>query len=417
MGRGRKRAASESGARAVVRTFVSRRIRFLPLHALICVSLITGVPATAVAAPFVPASDGQVLERLPFAPSDPAIRELRALHGQLANEPDNLPLALRVAHGYLELGRITGDPRYSGYAEGALAPWWHLDQGPQEVLVVRATLRQRMHLFDAALTDLATVLSANPRNAQARLTRATVLQVQGAFEDARQDCLALRQLAQELVWTACLASVNGATGRLLESYRKLSATLARHPDAQVGLQNWVLTALAEMAARAGMTQEAETHFRAALNLDGADNYLLGAYADFLLEHDRPREVVAVLIDKTRADPLLLRYALALQAQNSSELAVHVEQLDDRFAASRLRGDRVHLREEARFTLHLRNSPEAALKLAQENWQVQKEPADVRILMEAALAAHDAAAVNAVREWLTNSGLEDVQLQSMTEPRG
>jgi adenosyl cobinamide kinase/adenosyl cobinamide phosphate guanylyltransferase len=78
---------------------------------------------------------------------------------------------------------------------------------------------------------------------------------------------------------------------------------------------------------------------------------------------------------------------------------------------------VHLREEARFTLQLLNSPEAALKLAQQNWQVQKEPADVRILLEAALRAHAAAVVDEVKEWLSNSGLEDVQLQTMTEPRG
>ena len=219
------------------------------------------------------------------------------------------------------------------------------------------------------------------------------------------------------MWTACLASVNGTTGRLLESYKMLSVTLDRHPDAPAGVQSWVLTTLAEMAARAGMTRDAEAHFRAALNLDGVDQYLLGAYADFLLNHERPQEVVALLRDKTRADPLLLRYALALQAQNSKELAAQVEQLDDRFAASRLRGDKVHLREEARFTLHLRNSPDAALKLAQENWQVQKEPADVCILLEAALAAHDAAAVDAVREWLRNSGLEGVQLRPITEPRG
>ena len=68
-------------------------------------------------------------------------------------------------------------------------------------------------------------------------------------------------------------------------------------------------------------------------------------------------------DKTAADPLLLRYALALQAQRSDELPATVEQLRDRFAASRLRGDRVHLREEARFTLHLLNAPTAALTLA------------------------------------------------------
>ncbi len=90
----------------------------------------------------------------------------------------------------------------------------------------------------------------------------------------------------------------------------------------------------------------------------------------------------------------------------------MEQLSERFKASRLRGDRIHLREEARFTLHLLSAPEAGLKLAQENWRVQKEPADVRILLEAALAARDAAVVDEVKEWLGNSRLEDVQLSRL-----
>ena len=135
----------------------------------------------------------------------------------------------------------------------------------------------------------------------------------------------------------------------------------------------------------------------------------GAYADFLLDSDRSAEVLPLLRDKTSADPLLLRYVLALQAHHSKELATQVEMLGDRFAASRLPADRVHLREEARFTLHLLARPAAALELAQENWQVQKEPADVRILLEAALAAHDAATIAAVTDWLKETHLEDVQL--------
>ena len=128
------------------------------------------VPATC--APFVPESGGQVLEHLPFAANDPAMRELSALRDRLKNEPDNLPLAVRLAQGYLELGRVTGDPRYAGYAQAALVPWWELKQPPDEILVLRAALRQRTHQFDAALTDLAEVLNSNPRNTQARLTRA-----------------------------------------------------------------------------------------------------------------------------------------------------------------------------------------------------------------------------------------------------
>jgi Tfp pilus assembly protein PilF len=383
--------------------------RWRSIASLICVIVIAVTSGRADAAPFAPESDSQVLERLPFAPNDPLLGRLRALNNQLTRKPDNLPLALLVAQGYLEVGRVSGDPRYAGYAQAALAPWWDVEQAPQEVLVLRATVRQRMHQFDVALADLATVLNTNPRNVPARLIRATVLQVQGVYDAATEECRALQDLTEELVWAACLANVNGATGKLRESYQELHSVFARYPVAETGVRSWVLTSLAEMAARAGMTQEAETHFRTAFALDAVDYYLLGTYADFLLDDGRPQEVVALLRDKTAADPLLLRYALALQAQHSKELPAQLEQLLDRFAASHLRGDRVHLREEARFTLHLLNAPQAALTLAQENWQVQKEPADIRILLEAALAADAAAAVAEVSEWLKNSRLEDAQL--------
>jgi hypothetical protein len=83
----------------------------------------------------------------------------------------------------------------------------------------------------------------------------------------------------------------------------LRTALDRQRYVQPGVRSWVLTSLAEMAARAGMAEDAQRHFREALALDAADNYLLGAYADFLLDHGHPEEVIALLQDKTRADPL------------------------------------------------------------------------------------------------------------------
>jgi hypothetical protein len=58
----------------------------------ICVVLAVGVVLRAQAAPFVPESDSQVLERLPFTASDPVIRELRALHGRLKDDPETAEL-------------------------------------------------------------------------------------------------------------------------------------------------------------------------------------------------------------------------------------------------------------------------------------------------------------------------------------
>jgi len=62
---------------------------------------IAATSAPVAAAPFVPESDNQVLERLPFTPSDPVLRRSRTLNGQLIQSPDNLPLAILVAQGYL----------------------------------------------------------------------------------------------------------------------------------------------------------------------------------------------------------------------------------------------------------------------------------------------------------------------------
>jgi predicted Zn-dependent protease len=361
------------------------------------------------AAPYVPGDDKQIVERLLYAAADAATRELRILRDQLQLQPDNLELAVRLARRYIEIGRSSADPRYAGYAQAALAPWWDMRAPPTEVLVLRATLRQHLHHFDAAVADLDAVLKAHPNAAQARLTKATVLQVQGFYDRAKAECLALRALAEELVWAACLANVGSVSGDLPASYHRLSSVLARHLEVDPDTRAWVLTMLAEMAARAGLVVEAEQRFRAAHALDGADSYLLGAYADFLLDAKRPAEVATLLKDKTRADGLLLRYALALKALNAEQLSEQIAQLRARFEASRLRGDRVHLREEARFTLQLLGDASTAFKLAEENWQVQKEPADARILAAAALAAGAEPALAQLRDWLAQTRLEDVQL--------
>jgi hypothetical protein len=73
---------------------------------------------------------------------------------------------------------------------------------------------------------------------------------------------------------------------------------------------------------------------------------------------------------------------------------------------------VHQREQARYELHLRGNVKAALALAQQNWAVQKEPADLRILLEAARQANDRAAAAPALAWLAQSGLEDSGIQPL-----
>ena len=71
-------------------------------------------------------------------------------------------------------------------------------------------------------------------------------------------------------------------------------------------------------------------------------------------------------------------------------------------------------EEARFRLRLRGDAKGALALALANYRVQREPRDARILLEAAIAAGDAAAAGPVRDWLQSSGFEDALLRRLGE---
>ncbi len=381
-------------------------------HSFVLALVVSGVVALCrpvVAGPFMPADDEEVLERLPVSPLDSSARRLQALRGELAKRPDNLTLATRVAWLYIEQGRGLSDPRYYGYAQGALAPWWVASEPPVSVLVLRATIRQHDHDFSSALDDLSLALRVDPSNAQAWLTQAVILQVRGEYAEAKRSCLEVLQRSTPLVALTCLSSVDSLNGAATKSYETLRRALTQASAVDISARLWALTTLAEIAARTGQPQLAEAHFKQALSLGRADDYLLGAYADFLLDQGRPAATRDLLKDATRADALLLRLALAEEMVSSADLAQHVHALQDRFAAARLRGDTVHRREEARFALRLLKQPRAALQLARENWEVQREPWDARILLESALAAGDHVAARPALEFRTRTGIEDVAL--------
>ncbi|MFL6671756.1 MAG: tetratricopeptide repeat protein [Massilia sp.] len=377
--------------------------------ACLACALLPALPARAT--PYVPARGDEVIERLPRR-ADPLQQELRRMRADLGARPRDLTLATRLAQRYITLGRGESDPRYFGYAQAALAPWWMLPAPPPAVRLLRAMLLQGSHHFAEALADLDAVVAAQPGNAQAWLTRATVQAVRGDYAGATASCARVAALASQLVAVACLAQARGVTAGTAAPL--LEAVLERSGPVDDALRAWVLTLLAELAVRRGDAGPAEARFRMALGVAPRDAYLLGAYADFLLDQGRPREAVQLVQRHTRVDALLLRYALALRrlpGQRDAAQAASAE-LAARFDAGLQRGDRVHQREQARYALHLQGDARAALALARQNWEVQKEPADMRILLEAALAAGDRAAAAPVLLWMRQNRVQDLALRGL-----
>lgn len=387
-----------------------------PFLTLAVALVLTGWTALPLAAPFTPARDDEVVQRLPTR-LDAAARQQRA---RLARDPQQLPLALSTARAAIERARRFGDPRELGQAQAALAPWWGQASPPPAVRLLRATVRQSQHAFDAALTDLEALAVDDAASlavqAQAGLTRAAVLQVRGRWDEARRVCESLlagrfAPMGEALSRPAraCVAELRSLRGEPRQAAADLAALAREAPG-----DRWLSLLQAELAQRLGDDVAAGAHFRVAAG-EGADAYALAARVDWLLDLGQTREALAqVDTGDTEADALLLRRAIALHRLGDARAPAAVAAMRERLEAARLRGE-VHAREEARLALDALNEPARALTLAVENWAQQKEPADAVLLARAAVAAGRPDAADPVRALVREAGWSDVRLALLAGP--
>lgn len=363
------------------------------------------------AAPFTPANDNEVVERLPLA-SDPSARRVESLRRQLTARPQDAALRIEVARRYFDLAMAQGDPRLVGYASAALAPLAAGAPDNAGYWTALGLIQQYSHDFESALASLAKAAQLDAASPEPLAWRSAIFMVQARYPEALAECRKLAPLADALLAAGCSTYVRAASGQLEAAYNELDQALKATPVASDGLVLWANTRLAEMAIRLQRPELAERHFKAALATGVTDQFLLGAYADFLLNAKRPAEVLKLLEGWERSDILLLRLALAGKATQDRQAADWANQLRDRFQAATQRGDRLHEQEAARFELELEGQPAKALKLAANNYQKQKEPRDAEVLMRAALAAKDAKAAQPALDWLRTSRHEDPVLNAL-----
>ena len=364
------------------------------------------------AAPFKPGSDADIVERLPGRASDPAIRRVDSLRKQLAAQPDNSELRVAIARRYFDMAMAQGDPRYVGYASAAIAPLAKSPAPQAGYAMVLGLIQQFSHAFEPALASLATASQQDPASPDPLLWRSAIFMVQARYAEAALECQRLNNLADPLLRLGCSAYVDASTGKLGEAFEKLSVAVQAASQTAPELALWQATRLAEMAFRLGRFDLAESYFKNALKQGVTDQFLLGAYADFLLARQRPGEVIVLLADWERSDILLLRLALAGKATGDKRSADWAAQLRSRLVAAQLRGDRLHEQEAARFELDIEGNAGKALGLASANYKIQKEPRDAEILMRAALAAQQAKGAQAAVDWLRDSRYEDPALATL-----
>jgi Tfp pilus assembly protein PilF len=305
----------------------------------LCAIVFGHAPRAAAATWRVPTDPGEVLESLPFTASDPRSDEIASLRRALAKNPRDLPRALRLARLDIDLSRERADPRYLGHAEAALAPWASDESADVDVLVLRATIQQSLHDFDAALRNLDLAVTRAPTHAQAWLTRAVVLTVRGRYDEARASCAHLIPLASNLVVVVCQTGIDSVTGKAGAAFARLDEALSRTAEISPDEEGWARSSLAEYAARAGRNDDAERSFRRTLELDPSDSYVRATAADFFLDHRKPKEALSLVQGREANDTLLLRIAIAERRLRSQDAESHIQALGARFGGDRSDRDR------------------------------------------------------------------------------
>jgi Tfp pilus assembly protein PilF len=355
--------------------------------------------------PYVPSRDDVVLQTLPSI-SDPRVRELAGLRTDFDRNPQDLVRAVKLSEAYVNYGRDTGDARYLGRAQALIAPWLALSPAPIPALLVHATILQSKHDFGEARTQLLGILERQSDNAQAWLTLAAIAQVQGDMSDARRACAHLLGSSDALVPAGCLSSLNAVNGQADNAYRTLNFLLPQAKAEPVSVQSWIQGILADSSKYLQNDAAADRHFRVALQLTPGDNFLLAEYADFLLDQKQPQIALDLVKNYSQSDTSFLRQVYAETALGLPQAIADTAEMTRRFAALELRGTYAYRREEAGFVLHVEHDSQRALKLAQENWTVQRAPEDMRVFLEAALAAGNPHAAEPVLAQLAKTRLED-----------
>lgn len=367
-------------------------------------------PGTALAEPFTPKSDDEVVEQLP--------RTLSAAQAprRMLEQTTALPLveALQLARQQIQLGRLNGDPRAFGRAEALLARFTESTSPSPDALVLRATVRQFFHDFSGATADLERALQLDPKNGQGWITLATIQTVRGEYDAAKQSCGRLLGRAPELVTATCLSQIAGLNGGSETAKQVLTRELGSVRESLSPAEvAWSSAILAELYGRTGDVTNAERLYRALLAQDESDAGSRIALAELLLNADKPDEAFAVVADHTEHDGVLLRAVIAAKrAKRDSDFHTLRAELRSRMDAATLRGDSSHQREEAIYLLHVEDRPAAALEKARANFASQREPVDLLVLAECAARMNDLATKAELSRWMTERKMEFPQVVAL-----
>ena len=377
--------------------------------ALVLAGLLTGVQIGALAAtPVQPVRDDEVLEVLQTVTRNRPVQTVLPA-GSKAKSADPAAAA-QQARQDISVARQTGDTRYWGRAQAALAPWWDRADAPVELAVLQATVQGGRHEFSASRAVLTAALARTPDYAQGWLNLAALERLSARYPESLAACEAVARAGQALYAQACRLETKSLQGEHALAAQGLKELLSQAGDA--GQRSWLLSLLAESEERAGQDAAAADAYVRSLTA-GHDLYTAIAFSDFLLRTGKTAQAQQILAPLPATDAVVLRRAAVWKRLGDARWSAERQLLKTRVEELQRRGDDVslHGRELALAALWLDEDAAQALQGARSNLRLQREPLDWWVALQSARLAKDDAALAEIEGAIRAAGLRDARLAS------
>jgi len=341
-------------------------------------------------------------------------QELREALANWRANPQDVRLATAAARLAFLTAIYEGDARWLGNARAILQPWWTADNQAAETLYVRALIRQGLHDFDGALADLTAAIAKDDSRPEFRAWRFAIYMVKADMPKARQECDGLGQRFGETERLSCNAVLLYRTGQVKQAIAQLD-TLAKHPDYQGRFaKEWLAFHRGEARRVAGDLNGAKEIWSTYLKGQPQPHVIRLALIE-LLNQQKDYAGAWRANEKTpRSDALLAQAIISANGLQHPQAKTLRDEFALRLAQQTSRGDFVNERPIIVYWVDAMGNGPEGLRMAQESWKTQREPADAVLFAKAALMSRKPQEAAVLLQWQQDTGYQAPDLDGLLQ---
>lgn len=347
---------------------------------------------------------------------------LRALDKAWRDQPQILSPSLAYARAVFTLGLTDGDLRWYGAAKAALKPWWTAADLSAEAYFLRGLVKQGFHDFQGGLQDINRAIDAEPGRAEFWSWRFALHLLLADMAAAQKDIDEIGRFFGEEEARVYRAVLLYRTGQALPAVDMLSRATRSVNYQDASSQDWLGFHLGEAHRVAGQPAQALTVWGKRLKASPQSHLIRLSLADLLNQQGQFRQAknTATATVTTAngsvqnstgnmTDALLMQAVLASRGLKDPDESRLASQLEARLQSQALRQEALIERPKLIYQIAYGRDVKAGLALSIDNWQLQKEPSDALLFVQAALALGQARAAEPVVHWAEKTGYTDSQL--------